>query len=202
MNNLLTDIFRWLKKPDDKKLDLSSKQKINIFKTIFLLDIILIILGTTIRSLIGENIINLDKSHPPDPSDFINLILSAVFVGPIIEELVFRFPLIYKRNYLIRLINMCTSGWLKEKWHKYYKFFLYVSILTFGFIHALNYNNNGFIFIILLPLILFENITHGILFSYSRVKLGFIWSLIQHSANNLLVSIVIYFGNIYLLNSV
>lgn len=202
MKKIILDIIKWLRKPDEKELDISFKQKINVFKFIFLLDVIIIFLAAAIRAFLKDNIIDLNYSSPSDPNAFITGLIGIVIIIPIIEELVFRFPLVYKRNYLIRFINWHTSGWLKEKWHKNYMFVLYGSILSFSFIHSFNYDNNGVTFIALLPLILFDHITHGILFSYSRVKLGFIWSSVLHMANNLFISVLVYLGNMYILNNV
>jgi hypothetical protein len=144
-----------------------------------------------ITSHLVELEIPLDDSHP------VVLFILVVLLAPLIEEFIFRFPLKYKRNYLVRLINFFSRGWLKKRWSSVFKYFLYLLVILFGLIHLMNFNNNENLFFALAPFMIGSQLIGGFLLSYTRIKLGFIWSTIQYSAFNLIIVVfeIIFFHN-------
>ncbi len=179
------NIFQWIKNPDEIKMDLSIMEKFTLFSQILLLDVLFCIPFIGLTKFIHFYVVKLE--YPLIDYNIVVIILLSVFAGPIIEELIFRLPLRYQRNYLAQVVNWFTRGWLKKEWSGFYKYFLYFSILTFGLAHVFNYENREFIFYLLSPIIIGSQLIGGFLLSYSRVKLGFIWSLLQHIVFNLLL---------------
>ncbi|MDT0650911.1 CPBP family glutamic-type intramembrane protease [Autumnicola edwardsiae] len=195
MIRLYGNIYHWIKHPDETELNLSFRKKVQVTLNILLMDVLLIFpfLGFLyiITSHLVELEIPLDDSHP------VVLFILVVLLAPLIEEFIFRFPLKYKRNYLVRLINFFSRGWLKKRWSSVFKYFLYLLVILFGLIHLMNFNNNENLFFALAPFMIGNQLIGGFLLSYTRIKLGFIWSFIQHSAFNLIVVVfeVIFFHN-------
>ncbi len=118
-------------------------------------------------------------------------------VIPFIEEIIFRFPLKYQRNYLARLLNYLSKGRLKKRWNSIFKYLLYLLAVLFGLIHLTNYNNTETIFYILSPVIIGSQLIGGFLLSYVRIKLNFLWSVFQHGAFNftLIILSIIFLHN-------
>ena len=54
-------------------------------------------------------------------------------------------------------------------------------------IHLPNYNNTETLFFIISPILVGSQLIGGIFLSYTRIKLGFAWSILQHSAFNLII---------------
>jgi len=101
-----------------------------------------------------------------------NLLITVV-ITPIVEELIFRFPIKY----------------LPKK--KYYSPLIYLNIIIFGLIHFVNYetDTNGKIFALL---IVSPQIFIGLLLTYVRIKYGFRFSVLTHSMYNLLGFFTLY----------
>lgn len=193
MKELFKNIFNWIRKPDENILDLCLTEKLILLLKILLLDIIIVIPITGIIYLIHYNIVKL-KQPLIDIQPFF-LFLLVVLVAPLIEEFIFRFPLKYRRNYIIHLLNWATKQWFKKRWDSIFKYFLYLLIIAFGLIHLPNFDNKELIFYVLSPIIISGQLIGGIALSYIRIKLGFIWSIILHSGFNLfivLISIIFY----------
>lgn len=130
------------------------------------------------------------------------MITISVIVFPVIEEFIFRFPLRFKRNYLARIVNWISKGWLRENWNSIFKYFLYLMIFLFGIVHLGNYDNIEPIFFLLSPLIIGSQLIGGAILSYCRIKLGFIWAIVQHGLYNfaLIAFVVLFFHDTIMLN--
>lgn len=62
----------------------------------------------------------------------IEIILFGVFAIPFIEEVFFRLPLKYKRNYLFKFFDLFNKNRFFERfWNSNYKFFFYFSVIFF-----------------------------------------------------------------------
>ncbi len=189
------NIFDWIKNPDEKRMDLSFKEKFILMNQLLFLDIIISIPFVGLTYLIHYYVVKLEE--PLIDWNPILLISIVVLLMPIIEEFIFRLPLRFERNYLARLINWITKGWLKNNWNSIFKYFLYSLIAVFGLIHITNFENKEPVFYILSPVIIGSQLIGGLILSYSRIKLGFIWSIIQHGAFNLFFVLIglIFFHN-------
>ena len=191
MKEFYSEIFKWIKHPDEINLDVRPPEKLIIVSKILLLDCLLGLLFSVLAYLVDSYIIKLDM--PLDDSHPVLIFFLVVLIAPIIEESIFRFPLKYQRNYLARLISFLSKGWLKKRWGSFFKYFLYLSIILFGVIHLLNFSNSEILFFVFSPVIIGSQLTGGILLSYTRIKLGFVWSIFQHSVFNLILLVLVIF---------
>ncbi len=130
------------------------------------------------------------------------ILVSSVILAPLIEEVMFRLFLRYRRNYpmLILLYLIKKSGVygkgnihipIYRWWRKRFIYIFYVSALMFGAVHMTNYQNGDSLFF-LFPIFTFPQIVMGIFLGYIRLKQGFIWSVLLHALHNfILLSLVL-----------
>lgn len=188
MKEQFKNILSWIKNPDEIRLNLPFRRKLTVTAHILLLDILMALPFSGLTYLIHYYIVKLEEPlidwHP------LLLVSLMILVIPVIEELIFRFPLNYKRNYLVQLLNWITRKRYEKRWNSISKYFLYLMITAFGLIHLTNFNNKELIFYALSPIIVGSQLMGGVVLSYVRIKLGFIWSIIQHGAFNLFVLLI------------
>lgn len=115
------------------------------------------------------------------------LLLYAVIIAPLLEELIFRLPLRYQQNWLWRKVEHLFRLEPGVFWTRNYRYILYTSVLLFGIIHLANYSNTEFFFFLIAPLVVGSQLFGGLILSYTRLKLGFWWSVAKHSLWNGLV---------------
>jgi len=89
----------------------------------------------------------------------------AVIVAPILEELLFRGPLVFFKN------------------SSYFKYIFYLSAILFGAVHITNFESYATI-IWLAPLLIAPQIAAGFFLGFIRVKLHLGWSMLLHAAHN------------------
>ncbi|MCC8361169.1 CPBP family intramembrane glutamic endopeptidase [Salinimicrobium sediminilitoris] len=195
MKKLYKDIYAWIKNPDDNELNLSSKRKFLLTFQILLLELLLAFPFIGFIYFIHSHVVKLENPLI-DWGPYLTIFL-VILVIPFIEEIIFRFPLKYQRNYLARLLNYLSKGRLKKRWNSIFKYLLYLLAVLFGLIHLTNYNNTETIFYILSPVIIGSQLIGGFLLSYVRIKLGFLWSVFQHGAFNftLIILSIIFLHN-------
>jgi membrane protease YdiL (CAAX protease family) len=192
-------LISFLRKPvDDLESDSSIGFKVRFIAILFLIEFPVILCFGVIFSLIkhfdllniGDNKVNellYGFSYP-------KLILITVLVVPFIEEIIFRLPLKYNRNYLTRFVVYCISltGIIGEEklevliqkyWKASFKYLFYFLALAFGFIHLTNFNNSKEL-ILFTPLLTITQTTIGLIMGYIRVKHGFIWGYYYHAFHN------------------
>ncbi|MCM4152269.1 CPBP family intramembrane metalloprotease [Arenibacter sp. N53] len=105
----------------------------------------------------------------------ISLFFMAAVLAPIVEETLFRGPLIWFRN------------------NKYFKYILYLSILLFAGVHLSNFEMTKQIYYVA-PLLVLPQLILGAFLSYVRVTLGLRWSICLHATYNaILVSPVLLY---------
>ena len=194
----MDSLIAFAKKPRDAQELTTFKYRIRVFGFAFLLNIVLILLASLgISALELAGIIDsenhqvqllLKTFHPA------LVFVFAVFLGPILEEFVFRFGLRYNKfvplvvwNY-IKSANSDQSAEEAEsrgrlKWNRLFPALFYSSSLVFAFIHIFNFGLSGWAFIFTPILVLPQFIT-GFLCGYLRVKFNFAYSMLLHIFNN------------------
>ncbi|MFC6100435.1 CPBP family intramembrane glutamic endopeptidase [Olivibacter domesticus] len=125
------------------------------------------------------------------------IFLYAVILAPLFEELIFRLPLRYNKNWIWRKIESLFRLQPQVFWLQNYKYILYTFVFLFGIVHLMNYTNKEFLFFLIAPLIVGSQLFGGLLLSYTRLKLGFWWGVAQHSIwNGLIITLsLILFHN-------
>jgi hypothetical protein len=67
----------------------------------------------------------------------------------------------------------------------------YILLFSFGFLH-LNVHDITLMLLLFSPIVVLSHICAGFMFSYVRLKLGIVYSIILHSLNNSIPFVVIY----------
>lgn len=116
-----------------------------------------------------------DASVSLDNHNLFVLFIIVVLFAPVTEEMVFRYPLKFFRR-------------------RYLKSAVFISSITFGLVHSLNYENDTILFYALLPIIVSSQSAGGFLLAYLRLRQGLLWSMFAHGLYNgilLLLSVVL-----------
>lgn len=176
---MLDQVWDFLKNPINQKLDVTAQERYQLFSRLLFFTVLCsIILGITTQAI--TTVFQLDfGNHAVDKllTDYspLAILLLAVVIAPLIEELFFRAPLgLFKQN---------TS----------FRYAYYCSILLFGLLHITNFQElDGQYWAI--PILVSPQLSAGIFLGFIRTKLGLIWSVLLHAAHNLILvcPIVIY----------
>ncbi|MGM0580762.1 MAG: CPBP family glutamic-type intramembrane protease [Bacteroidota bacterium] len=136
-------------------------------------------------------------SDMANDSSLILLIILGGIVSPLIEEIIFRLPLNYKRNYLFKLIGKILGGkTVKTFWFKNYTVFFYIFIIAFGALHIFNYRDESINILLLSPILVLPQIIGGTVMAYLRMNLGFFWGFMQHSIFNSALMVLAFYSNL------
>ncbi|WP_281543145.1 CPBP family intramembrane glutamic endopeptidase [Maribacter aestuarii] len=142
-----------------------------VFKLVVYSVVINVVLGLLIGTL--ESVFGMDLGkHAID--DFfkryslIFIFFAAVIIAPVVEELIFRGPMV----------------WFKNK--PYFPLIFYILTLVFGFYHITNFEIT-FTIIVLSPILVAPQIIVGSLLGYVRVKFGLLWAIAFHASYNLIL---------------
>lgn len=191
------DWVAFLKNPKDERIaNLSFAHKMKMTGILFLIELPVILAFIITITLITQlKVIDLGKHSMEDlltDFSYFEVILILVLIVPFVEELIFRLPLRYKRNYLLRSLVWIVSKtglvekeklneYVQKNWKSAFGYFFYIMAFSFGFIHLTNFEKAGEL-IFLLPLLTLTQCVGGLIMGYLRVKLGFLWGYIYHSS--------------------
>ena len=182
--NVLGDFYKFLLKPNDHQLQLKLKDKFRLILILLGFEI-LITLTVILPLLYLIDFLSPLKQDRIDYSEtFVYLLVLFVFVVPLIEEVIFRLFLRYRR------VNLVIS---KESWTKLFPYLVYIPTLIFGFLHLGNFNNENALFYILSPLVILSQLFGGLVISFIRVRLNFFYSTFYHFIWNFLFAIAVPF---------
>jgi membrane protease YdiL (CAAX protease family) len=199
----LKDYLKFLKNPNPnpnhQKIETSDKWKTLI--VFILIDFLLIIPSVLLIYLIQElSDLDLDNHAISDLTNKFGLfmiILLGGIITPFIEEIIFRLPLNYKRNYLFKLVGyVIGKNTIKNFWFKYYTVFFYLFIIAFGAVHISNYKDEAIGILLLSPILILPQLIGGTVMAYLRMRLGFTWSFLQHAIFNSLVMFLAFYTNV------
>lgn len=184
----IIDLFRFLRKPKDAALrDAPTSKKWKLWTTTLLLELVFSTIIVVLLALLDSFVVPLDYTDSLLEEHIIVVFLAMCVFAPLFEEFIFRLPLRYRNNYIFQLIDKFTKRRLVRFWYKHYGVFFYAFAIAFGLIHITNYNNNSFIFYAFAPIIVGSQIFDGLVMGYTRVRLGFWWGVLQHSAFNFML---------------
>lgn len=177
----LRDLGSFIKKPNDNQIQLSIKEKFYFIFILFTIKIIAVfffilpILNQINKWLntSDNNIIDIESYSA------LRTFFGYVLIGPLIEEIIFRYFLRYK-GIITLIIN-------KQRWEKNFHYIVHLSVILFAYIHLGNYVSKDFLFYIISPLIVSSQLVTGILTSFIRIRLSFFWGVLFHSIWNFLI---------------
>ncbi|WP_333851833.1 CPBP family intramembrane glutamic endopeptidase [Epilithonimonas sp.] len=179
----IKSLLVFLKNPHqnfDRKYSFFEKQR--TITALFLLEVAFtFILVFPLNYLIGK-VYHIRYIDDLANFSILEIILLGVFIIPFIEEIFFRLPLKYKRNYLFKFFDLFTKNkFFEHFWNSNYRFFFYFFVITFGLLHASNYENKiTATFLIVSFFITLSQLSGGLVMGYLRLKFGFIWGYIYH----------------------
>lgn len=170
---MLNKIWAFIKSPlylEDENKDFKYRFSL-VFKLVVYSVIINVILGLFIGTF--ETVFGIDMGkHAIDEFfesySLIFIFFAAVIAAPVLEELIFRAPMI----------------WFRDK--SYFPFIFYSFTLVFGFYHITNFEITPTI-LLLSPILVAPQIIVGSLLGYTRIKFGLIWAIAFHACYNLVL---------------
>ena len=205
-NAIYRALIDFLRKPVElSPTRISLSQKLKEFGQILLLDIMLmLIIGIPILVIEEAGWIDSDEhalAQMMQNIPLVFLLLLGVLIVPFIEELIFRLPLRYKRNYFLRSVVFIWSGisgknitevssQANQKWNRIYPFIFYFVAMIFGLVHATNYVGGGLTFWVLIPILVAPQFIGGLLIGFLRLRHGFFWGFFLHASNNCLFLVI------------
>ncbi|HET8858421.1 hypothetical protein [Marivirga sp.] len=197
------DYLIFLKKPNPhpRHHKLSSSEKWKSLLIFILIDFLLVIPAVVIIYIIQEfSGLDIDNHAISDFSNSYGIaliIISGGIISPFIEEIIFRLPLNYKRNYLFKLVGLVIGKeTVRNFWFRYYTIFFYLFVVAFGAVHISNYKDESIGIILLSPLLVLPQIIGGTVIAYLRMNLGFFWGFLQHALFNSALMIFAFYFNV------
>ena len=179
----LTDFFQFVKNPDDRQIEINFNDKLRFISILFIATVV-----TTFAVILPlwdliDNLLNLVPSIDVDNLSFWHSFLLFVIIVPFAEELIFR--------HFLRYQGIKTSIIKCQQWRKIFPFLVYLSAVSFGFIHLTNYTNGSNWFYILSPFVILSQLLGGFTIAYIRVRLNFLWGVFFHWTWNFLFIIAV-----------
>lgn len=170
--NLIRKVWTFFLNPEYSQYNYPKEIKRRVIANLLLWTIIIAITIGLIASGIvellglevGENDLNtMFESHSP-----LFIFFIAIILAPIIEETIFRGPMVL----------------FKES--NYFPIFFYILTFLFGFVHLFNYESfeNAIWFA---PLLFLPQLVTGISLGYIRIRMGLPYSILFHALFNLVI---------------
>ena len=183
IKTILTDLYQFLRRPNDEQLKLSLKDKLQFILILFGFEIALsLAIIFPLLYLINEmSPLKQDRFDYIDT--FIHSLLLWVFIVPLIEELIFR--------YLLRFTKTKSVLFTRKEWDKIFPYLVYIPAICFGLVHITNFNNSSILFYLLSPFIILSQLTGGLMISFIRVRLNFFFGVLYHWMWNFLFAIAL-----------
>lgn len=182
--NPLIELIQFLKKPNDKQVNLMSKEKIKIVFSLLFFEILFTIsVVYPIDFIINKAIKIKEYKINYSENTFYYIFFLTVIIAPIFEELIFRY--ILRKNKINNKLISITA------WNNIFPYLVYFSSIIFGLIHLTNYPERGLLFYFFSPLIVTSQSVGGLIIAFIRVRISFIWGIIYHCAWNFLFAILI-----------
>lgn len=185
MKKILFEVFKFIKSPNDQRIEnWTFKKNIKYITYILLFELLLnFVIFIPIFYL-------LDKVEPiisESRIDYENNTLLFAIIGisiavPITEELIFRYILRYNKLFS-KLIH-------RNNWNYIFKFLVYISIVLFGFIHSSNFENSSIFFYCILPILVASQLIGGVFLTFLRVRFNLASSIFSHILWNALITIL------------
>lgn len=183
INNILKEFLNFLKSPDDRQFNLRNKEKLGFIAVLLILEIVFTVIIILPLNLGINEIIKIKQDRIDYSDTLLYTLVLFVIVLPFVEEVFFRYVLRYK--------GFKTKVMSRRIWNKIFPFLVYFLSIGFGFIHLGNYLNESKIFFFLSPFIILSQLVGGLIISFIRIRISFIWGVIYHCIWNFLFAILI-----------
>ncbi len=201
--NVFYELFVFLKNPTLEK-DIESNFFDRVLKFILLLILCFVIsfsLSIVMTILFQSGLIE-NEYHAFDELKELpgyQILIMAAVIAPIMEELLFRAPLVLFKSPLKLYIKPIPFSDKKIelpeieiqalKNPKVFRYIFYVFALAFGYIHLFNYQVDLQI-LLFSPILVAPQIVLGLIFGFVRIRFGLPWTILMHGVyNGFLVSL-------------
>lgn len=179
---IIFHLLRFLRKPDDSRLQLTLKEKAGGLAILFFLNFILS-LGSIFAMTFAREETGSEFARNRDYHETLVLVF-VIFIMPFVEELIFRYFLRYER----------INPWLinRKKWNAIFPYLVYSSTLAFALVHLTNYSftfNSDVWYIY--PLLVLPQMFTGTILVFLRVRFNFYHSVIYHMVWNLFFLVIV-----------
>lgn len=190
--------LRYLRTPDDRSFaQLDFSFKIKTLASLLLLNVVFASLWILVIYVFGkEDLENLNAAFLQMP--YWTMLLIVVVIGPFTEEVIFRFPMKYSRNYLLQFLIAMVALFAPAEskseiyanartlWKRFFWVFFYLMSSIFAFVHIYNYVDAKHL-LLWSPLLTMVQLITGLIIGYIRVRFGFLWGWYYHAIYNLLL---------------
>lgn len=180
----VVDIIHFLIRPNDTlRRDVRGLRGMMFFCS-FLFNVVLsagVALG--IIYMIHSYILKIEDSREITTS----FMIAGIMVAPFLEELIFRFPLRFDNNYPLQKIGKWMHFDFEPFWNRNYPQIVYGFAIVFALVHLSNYDNSSWLFYGLGVFIVLPQFFAGLTLSYTRLRLGFWWAVLQHGLFNSII---------------
>ena len=123
------------------------------------------------------------------------LLLLGVILVPLLEEVIFRLPLRYRRNYLLRWVVYLSSAvrgksvadghqQARKVWQRHYRWVFYGFAVAFAYVHMSNFGDVSSTMWLVSPFLVAPQLAAGLIIGYIRLRQGFIWGVVFHAMHN------------------
>jgi hypothetical protein len=185
LKKIILEVLSFIRNPEDKRIEnWSLKTNIKyLFYILFFEFILNLVIINSIIYVINkiEPIVTSTRILYED-NKLLPMLIAAALWAPLIEEIIFRLALRYNKFYSI-FIN-------RKRWDIIFRFLVYGSVLTFGFVHSVNFLNDSTFFYWVLPLLVATQTFGGFILTYLRVRFNFLSSLMAHVLWNFTMMII------------
>jgi membrane protease YdiL (CAAX protease family) len=191
IKSTLKDISGFLRKPTEiQDANQSTKQKIKRLSSLLVIDILLMIILSAIIG--GFDKLGWVKTEDHQVALLIDLApvwlvwILTVIIIPFFEEIIFRLPLRFKTNYILRPFTFIfpkTKPAILKFWNKRFGYIFYLFTIIFALIHISNYDFNSTI-IYLIPFLVLPQFIMGLFLGYLRVRYNFVSAYLMHALHN------------------
>ncbi len=191
LKNTAISLWDFLKKPIDKQdQDQSAKEQRRALISVLTIDIPLMLLLSVIIVLFEQlGLVKSDNHRVAQLLQFAPVwavYLIVVVAIPFVEELVFRFFLRWRRNYILQLIVALfpnTKSFLYRFWKRRFGIIFYLSAAAFALIHITNYAGENTAFYIF-PVLVLPQFIAGFFSGYLRVRYNSMLGYFLHALHN------------------
>lgn len=200
---MLQPLLAFLRNPTDHLAPpTSTGTRVRALLLLLAVDLgIALLLGGLIGLISESGLVDLENHAVADAlAEFSTwqLLLIAVLATPLIEELIFRFPLRYQANPVVGLARLFTPETQPETddvlherrragWDRSYHLIFYGFTLAFAFIHLMNYPDWSLGLLIVSPILVAPQFVMGAMAGFLRVRFGFVWAFALHALHNLVL---------------
>lgn len=175
MLKILLEVWDFIKNPKDERIqNWTLVKNIQYILILFLFELLLnFFVFIPIFSLLDYyELIVTDSRIDYEYNTLNSILFFGIVFAPLIEELIFRAGLRY--NAFLKIFIS------QHKWQRWFKYFIYSSIIAFALIHSGNYENDTVLFYCLIPVITMTQLFGGIIITFLRVKFNLFSAIISH----------------------